>query len=247
MATSLSKFRVTPLLNPPPQGGYSMQTSPNRREPSNDGQNSAPSVGAGQGGGSHGPIIFGVHVDQAFESRRDPPPQSSPTRGEEALSPAATPDVAGRAKLGKDSARAPTGTSGGQRLHRRLDAVGRQREHPPLENLGDHLGRLRIGPVLLRSRIDPDRARPGRDRPLQPHPAGLRIEVLDRAARRDDLVGAHRRVADEDDAIVAPVGVDEVAGGDPLLVPAAVVLPHALVQAIVEVEMLEPFELALSR
>ena len=56
----------------------------------------APLVGAGQGGGSHGPIIFGVHVDQAFESRRDPPPQSSPTRGEEALSPAATPDVAGR-------------------------------------------------------------------------------------------------------------------------------------------------------
>ncbi len=43
----------------------------------------APLVGAGQGGGSRRPLIRGKWR-QVFEVRRDPPPQSSPTRGEEA-------------------------------------------------------------------------------------------------------------------------------------------------------------------
>ena len=80
---------------------------------------------------------------------------------------------------------------------------------------------------------------------FEPDLARFGVEVLDRTAGRADLVGAHRGVADEDDAIVAPVGIEEVAGRRPLLVAAAVVLPHALVEAIVEVEMLEPLELAL--
>jgi hypothetical protein len=45
---------------------------------------SAPLVGAGQGGGSHGPLSLAVGKTQPIDVRRDPPPQSSPTRGEEA-------------------------------------------------------------------------------------------------------------------------------------------------------------------
>src|SRR5208337_1842677 len=100
-------------------------------------------------------------------------------------------------------------------------------------------------PVIGRRRIDPHRARPGENRALEPDPPRLRIEMLDRASGGGDFVWAHRGVANEDHAVVPAVRVDEVARRHALVMAAAVVLPHALVEAVVEVEMLEPLELAL--
>ena len=51
----------------------------------------------------------------------------------------------------------------------------------------------------------------------------------------------------EDHAIVALVGVEELLRRNSLGMAAAVVFPHALIEAIVEVEMLEPLELAARR
>ena len=60
-----------------------------------------------------------------------------------------------------------------------------------------------------------------------------------------ELVGAHRRVADEDDLPVGAVGVDEVERREALVAPARVVAPHVVVDAVVEVEVLEVAELGL--
>ena len=139
-------------------------------------------------------------------------------------------DARAQAASARIAASTPSGVSGNIR---------------PLKDVGDHACRLRIGPLTFGGRVDPDPARPGLDRPLEPDLSGLGIEMFDRAARRDDLVGAHRRVADEDHAVVPAVGIEQVARRQTLVVPAPVVLPHALVEAVVEVEMLEPLELAL--
>src|SRR5208282_4758851 len=118
-------------------------------------------------------------------------------------------------------------------------------KHPALKDVGDHSHRLRIGPVTFGRRIDPDRARPSQDGPLEPDLAGLGIEMLDRAAGGDDLVRAHRRIADKDHAVVPAVGVEQIAGRKAFVMPAAVMLPYALVEAVVEIEVREPLELAL--
>src|ERR1700722_3886471 len=71
--------------------------------------------------------------------------------------------------------------------------------------------------------------------------------MLDRSPRGGDFVRAHRGVADEDDAVVAAVGVDEAGGRRALVEAAAIVAPDALVQTIVEVEVFEPLELQSRR
>src|ERR1700733_13884746 len=116
-----------------------------------------------------------------------------------------------------------------------------------VKDFGDHRCRQRMFPGARRRGINPPGARPGENRALEPYSSGLRIEMLDRAAGGHDLVRAHRGVADEDDAIIALVGIDEIAGRRALVVPNAIVLPHPLVEAVVEVEMVEPLELAFCR
>src|ERR1700733_8921190 len=108
-----------------------------------------------------------------------------------------------------------------------------------LKYFADHRRRQRMIPGARWGRIDPHAARPGEKRAFEPHPSGFRIEVLDRAAGRHDLVWAHGGVADEDNSIIALVGIDEIARRHALVVAATVVLPHALVEAVVEVEMME--------
>src|SRR3546814_9697840 len=70
----------------------------------------------------------------------------------------------------------------------------------------------------------------------QPGRARLLVHMFDRPAGMADLIGTHRRVADEDHLIVMPIFVQYVPGRRPFRKAAAVVLPYALVQAVVEVE-----------
>src|SRR5690606_3303333 len=95
--------------------------------------------------------------------------------------------------------------------------------------------------------IEPDQALIDVDDALQPDRAGFFVPVLDAAARIGDLVGAHGGVADEDDAIVAWKLVQDVPGRGLLVVAAPVVLPHALIEAVVEVEELKALELGSRR
>ena len=60
-----------------------------------------------------------------------------------------------------------------------------------------------------------------------------------------DFVGAHGRVADENQFVVIAILVQDVPGADALGVTAAVFLPHIVVEAVVEVKIFEVFELAL--
>ncbi len=124
-----------------------------------------------------------------------------------------------------DRAPRPMFGAGGQGMTRRSQKFERQQASPPSrpdrrgsaetcdgERFGDHRCRQRMFPGARRRRIDPHRARPGENRALRATLFRLGTEMLDRAAGGYDLVRAHRGVADEDDAIIALVGIDEIAG-----------------------------------
>ncbi len=67
--------------------------------------------------------------------------------------------------------------------------------------------------------------------------------MLDRATGVGDFVGTHRRVADDDHLMVVAEFVQDVESLVTLGVAAAIVLPYALVKAIMEVEMFKMLEL----
>src|SRR3954453_11061463 len=124
-----------------------------------------------------------------------------------------------------------------------VEAGEGQREHAVVHQLADDLGRGGVVPILLRRRVEPYCARIGVGEPLHPDRARFLVEMLDRAARMGDLVGAHRGVADEDELPVVAELVEHVPGRGPLREAAAIVLPQALIGAIVEVEEFEVLEL----
>ncbi|MCY1307055.1 hypothetical protein D9M70_569530 [compost metagenome] len=71
--------------------------------------------------------------------------------------------------------------------------------------------------------------------------------MFDAAAGLGDLVGRHGGVADEDHLVVRAVLVQQVKGGGALGGSAQIVLPHGLVDEVVEVEVLQVLELGLAR
>ena len=80
---------------------------------------------------------------------------------------------------------------------------------PPIRLL-DQRDRLAVIPELFGLRIEPDGVRPGVEQAAQPDGAGFLVPVLDAAAGLEDFVGAHRRVADEDQLVVGAVFVHHV-------------------------------------
>src|SRR5438105_1500316 len=134
-----------------------------------------------------------------------------------------------------------------QHLHRPLQSLERGRIHPPVHQLSYDADRLAVAPDFLRLRVEPDALRVHISDALDPYRAGLLVEVLHGAAGLQDLVGTHRRVADEDHLVVVPVFVQHLPGARSLGVTPAVVLPHEVVKAVVEVEELEVLELGLRR
>src|SRR3546814_2108341 len=68
--------------------------------------------------------------------------------------------------------------------------------------------------------------------------------MLDRAAGMGDLIRAHRGIADERELVVVAEFVEQLRGRRTLGEAALVVLPHALVRAVVEIEEFEVLELA---
>src|SRR5712692_11207086 len=134
-----------------------------------------------------------------------------------------------------------------QQLHGALESRERGGEHAPVHQLLDDRDRLAIGPDFLGLGVEPDAFWIDVGDALDPHRAGLLVDVLDRAAGLQDLVGAHGGVADEDHLVVVAVLVEQVGGARALRMPAPVVLPHEVVQAVVEVVELEVLELGLRR
>src|ERR1700682_5114053 len=134
-----------------------------------------------------------------------------------------------------------------QRRDPALEAVEGEWKHPRPEYLQHDLRRARVAPRALRLGVEPDRVPIGVDQALEPRGAGLVVHVLDAAARLHDFVGTHGRVADQDQPPVRSVLVQKIEGRDALVTTAAVVAPDVIVDAVVEVEVLEMAELALRR
>src|SRR3546814_10025994 len=84
-----------------------------------------------------------------------------------------------------------------QLAHRVVEAGEGQRIHAVVHQLLDHLDRLGVAPMRLGHRVQPHRGGIDVGHPLYPHRASFLVEMLDAAARMADLIGAHRRVADE--------------------------------------------------
>src|SRR3972149_11460766 len=103
-----------------------------------------------------------------------------------------------------------------QVAHRALQSLDRGRMHASAHQFADDPDRLPVGPDLLGFRIQPDGFVVDVKHALHPHRARLIVRVLDRAAGMQDFVGAHGRIADEDELIVVPVLVHDVPGADAL-------------------------------
>src|ERR1700722_8521030 len=101
--------------------------------------------------------------------------------------------------------------------------------------------------MLLRDRIEPYRVRIGARDAFEPDRARFFIDVLDRAARHHDLVRRHRGVADEHHFVVVRIFVQHVPGRRAVGEASAILLPHALIEAVVEVEIFHVLEFAFRR
>ena len=72
---------------------------------------------------------------------------------------------------------------------------------------------------------------------LHPDAAGLGVPMLHAAAGLEDFVGAHGRIAHEDEFVIAAIGAQQVEGGQAGVVSGDDFPPDALVDAIVEIEI----------
>src|SRR5438132_2778442 len=121
----------------------------------------------------------------------------------------------------------------------------RQGEHARAERCEHDLRRARVAPAALRLGIEPDRVAVCVDEALEPDDAGFVVAVFDAAPHLHELVRAHRRIADEDEPPVRAVLVQDIESRDALAAPADVVPPYVIVDAVVEIEILEVAELGL--
>src|ERR1700751_1602001 len=85
--------------------------------------------------------------------------------------------------------------------HCAVEAVEGQRKHAVLGDAADHPDAGRAGPVFLRHRIEPHCPRIDLEQAAQPDLARLVVPTLNAAALLFDLIGAHARVADENDSV----------------------------------------------
>src|SRR5579862_8820223 len=100
----------------------------------------------------------------------------------------------------------------GELLHGLLKPTEGQREHAVAHQLFDDADRGRVVPMPLGGRVQPDHVLVDVGHAVQPDGAGFLVPVLHRAAGIGDFVGAHGRVADEDDLVVVREFVEHVPG-----------------------------------
>ena len=96
--------------------------------------------------------------------------------------------------------------------------------------------------MFLRNGIKPDTVLVSIRDALQPNDAGLLVHMLHRAADVGDLVRAHGRVPNEDHLVVGRVGVEHVPSRRVLGSPARIIAPQILIEAVVEVVVLQVLE-----
>ena len=106
---------------------------------------------------------------------------------------------------------------------------------------------LRITPLFFGHGVKPDSRRIGVGNPVHPDSTGFFVEMLHAAAGIGDFVGTHGRVADQDQLVVGSVLVQHVHDRCLFRVAPPVVLPHAFVDAVVEIEEFEVLEFRAGR
>ena len=135
----------------------------------------------------------------------------------------------------------------GQRAHRLFQAAHGQRIHPVVHQLLDDADAVPVLPDALGFRVDPDKLGECTGQALQPYRAGLRVVVFHAAARLQNFIRTHGRVAHKDEFVVLVVGSQNLQRVELLSKAAAVVFPHEVVDAVVEIKELQVFELGFAR
>ena len=130
-----------------------------------------------------------------------------------------------------------------QHAHRVFKALEREREHALAHQLLNDGNALPVLPHALRFGVDPSVFGEGVCEALQPLGTGFFIVVFHTATGLQDLVRAHGRIPDEDQLVVLVVLAQDVESGELLGKAALVVLPHEVVDTVVEVVVLQVFEL----
>ena len=154
--------------------------------------------------------------------------------------------TSGRSRVPVDRTIAAAGSALlAQRVDAARNAVERQGKHPRPERLQDQLRRARVFPAARRFRIPPDHLAEVAEDPAEPFEPRLDVAVLDAAVDGRQFVGTHRRVADEDHAPVRTVGANEVERAGAFALAPRVVAPDVVIDAVVEIEILEVAELRL--
>ena len=135
-----------------------------------------------------------------------------------------------------------------QLAHGAIEAFQRERIHAPGQELTHHADRLRVVPLVLRDRIEPHAGRIGaRSRArarLRPAPRSC-ARPSRPASRSRRATSTHRRRRSPCSRAGYVCSTSQV--GVVSIVAAAVLLPHPLVEAVVEVVMLHVLELGARR
>ena len=98
-------------------------------------------------------------------------------------------------------------------------------------------------PEALRRRVQPHRAGVNIHHTLEPHAAGLFIPMFHRRACMHNLIGRHGRIPDENNLIVGRVFVQHIPCRHFVRMAAGIVFPHALIEAVMEIEIFHVFKL----
>src|SRR5690606_2194545 len=134
----------------------------------------------------------------------------------------------------------------GQVLHAFFQALQGQRVHAVFDQFAYQTGGSGVVPGVLGVGVDPDDLLEFLGEALHPDVAGFLVPVLDAAAGLGDFVGRHGRIADKHHLVVGAVLVQQVQRRGAFAGAAHVVLPHAFVDEVVEVEILQMLELGFA-
>src|SRR5450830_433012 len=134
-----------------------------------------------------------------------------------------------------------------EQAHALFQAIDRERKHAITHQLPHYPYRLAVLPQAFLLGIEPDEFREGCRETRQPDRARFLVVVLDRATMLQDFIGAHGGVADKNQLGVGRVFAQYVPGGKPLGLTAPVVLPQAVVDAVMEVKKFHVLEFRLRR
>ena len=121
----------------------------------------------------------------------------------------------------------------------------RERKHAVVHHLADDADALPVFPHALWLGVDPGELGKGFRQALKPEAARLFVVVFHTAAGLQNLIRAHRGIAHKDQFVIFVVFAQDVHRREFFGKAAAVVFPHEVIDAVVEIVKLQMLELLL--